>query len=81
MAPKNKNGNGRQARGQFGNKGGTTETGPVEPDNDKAKAPGKLGFFHQDECFGDVRGALNIAEVAPEDGFAHLRLKRVVVDQ
>jgi hypothetical protein len=81
IASENKNRHRREARDQFRDEGGTTETGSVESDHYQGKAICEFPLFHKNEGFGDVGCPLHIVEVAPEKRRAYECLKRVVVDQ
>jgi hypothetical protein len=79
--PQHKNGDRRQAQCEFGNEGGAAETGPIQADDHKPKPLCKVGLLYQDERFGDIGSALNVAEVTLEHGPAHVSPEWVVVDQ
>ena len=59
---------------QFGDEGGTAHTGPVKSNNNKADSLSKLGIFDHYEGFRRVGCSLHVAEMAQQNGSAHVGL-------
>lgn len=66
---------------ELGNKGGSGHAGHVRPSDDEAEMAGKLRLLKHAERLGRIGYPQHILESFLQNGFAHGRLKRVIVHQ